>query len=465
MWKGIASVLIWILLPWVASSSGAVIEIDNGGSNSTFRALHGINKGPLVAGGLIDLSAEFRAAGFPNIRLHDCHWPNPDVVDIHVVFPDWKAEPNLPESYDFRRTDEYIGAIRNAGAEVVYRLGESIEHTSDKRFVHPPVDMEKWAAICEGIVRHYNEGWARGFHYGIKYWEIWNEPENRPAMWSGTDEDYLRLYAATARRLKQRWPELKIGGPAVGAAGDVSESGFAAGEFTRKFLAFCRAEKLPLDFFSWHCYTDEPEEFVVRAKGIRKVLDEHGFTATESHLNEWNYLPRKDWGPVMRGSGAAERAAFYKEMAGGSGAAFVLATLLLLQDAPVDMANFFHGETGGFGLFDEHGVAQANYFAFHIFNELRSTSRILVTNFPSDGITVAAGRSADGTRIIAIAHRKAEQRLELRLRGISSANPPPIRQQRLMPDWRWQVEKVRQGPTEWLDLPEPGITVLRVPAR
>ena len=59
--------------------------------------------------------------------------------------------------------------------------------------MHPPADAAKWAAICVGIIRHYNEGWANGFHHGIRYWEIWNEPENRPAMWTGTDEDYLAL--------------------------------------------------------------------------------------------------------------------------------------------------------------------------------------------------------------------------------------------------------------------------------
>ena len=41
----------------------------------------------------------------------------------------------------------------------------------------PPKDPEKWARICEHIIRHYTEGWADGYHYNIRYWEIWNEPE------------------------------------------------------------------------------------------------------------------------------------------------------------------------------------------------------------------------------------------------------------------------------------------------
>ena len=72
---------------------------------------------------------------------------------------------------------------------------------------------------CAGIVRHYNEGWAGGFRYGIRYWEIWNEPENRPVMWTGTDAQFLELYQVTARTLRAEFPTIKIGGPAFGYYG------------------------------------------------------------------------------------------------------------------------------------------------------------------------------------------------------------------------------------------------------
>ncbi|MBI4578450.1 MAG: hypothetical protein HY718_02035 [Planctomycetes bacterium] len=47
-------------------------------------------------------------------------------------------------------------------------------------------DFAKWAKICVNIIRHYNEGWADGFHYNIRYWEIWNEPNVGNSMRSGT---------------------------------------------------------------------------------------------------------------------------------------------------------------------------------------------------------------------------------------------------------------------------------------
>lgn len=267
------------------------LRVDLGSPAGTFRALHGLNKGPLSPGGLIDLTESIRDLRPPSIRLHDCHWPYPDVVDIHTIFPRFEADPRVPAHYDFARTDAYLEAVRRTGADMVYRLGESIEHDPTKKHVHPPKDADQWAAIGLGIIRHYNEGWAGGHRWNIRYWEIWNEPENRPAMWTGTDEDYFRLYRATARAIKTRYPHLKVGGPAVGHSGDWKDGVFRPSAFVIRFLSFCREQSLPLDFFSWHGYTADPSEYSRKARALRRLLDDFGFTATESHLNEWNYLP------------------------------------------------------------------------------------------------------------------------------------------------------------------------------
>ncbi len=394
--------LAWLLLLARLGSlaaAPAVLHVDFSRTNGVFRSLHGLNKGPLVAGGLVDLTAAQRALGVPFIRLHDCHWPNPDVVDIHAVFPDFAADPARPESYRFARTDEYLAAIRATGAGIIYRLGESIEHTRIKRFVHPPPDSAKWAAICLGLIRHYNEGWADGFHYGINYWEIWNEPENRPAMWTGSDADYFALYETAARAIKAHNPNLKVGGPAVGDTGHFVGSRFVASAFLTNFLGFCREHQAPLDFFSWHCYTDDPAELTARAKAIRACLDDHSFSATESHLNEWNYLPGKDWGPLSVSAPAVRRQQFFDEMAGPEGAAFLVTALLELQDAPVDQCNFYHGEAGPFGIFTDAGLPRENYFGLLAFRELLNTPfRVEAKGGQPGKLAVAAGVSADRTR-------------------------------------------------------------------
>jgi xylan 1,4-beta-xylosidase len=424
--RGLMILMFVVMSRLVHAEEIPTIEIDFAKTAGKFRTLHGINKGTIAAGGLIDVGEPLKALGIPFARLHDCHWPNPDVVDIHAVFPDWNADPERPESYDFRLTDEYIAAIRKTGAQIIYRLGESIEHTSVKRYVHPPANPAKWAKIALGIIRHYNDGWANGFHYGIRYWEIWNEPENRPAMWTGTDEQYFELYRATAKAIKARFPDLKVGGPAVGYTGKFTNNAFEMSPFVLKFLSLCRDEKLPLDFFSWHCYTNDPTELVQRANAIRQQLNAHGFAKTESHLTEWNYLPDNDWAGLARDAAPKTRQTFYDRMAGNEGAAFLLSSLFHLQDAPVDVSCLFHGEVGGFGLFNENGVPGKNYAAVAAFAELtQSPLRVFVSASPEGNITAGAGWDATlrRARIIVINHSQTEAECRLTLKMLPIGKP------------------------------------------
>jgi len=184
------------------------LEVDFAVAQGELRALHGINKGPLAPNGLVDLTEAQARLRVPSTRLHDCHHPNPAVVDIHAVFPNPEADPALPGSYDFRATDEYIAAVRATGAEVIYRLGESIEHQTVKRHVFPPRDPARWAETCAGIVRHYNEEWAGGFRYGIRYWEVWNEPNI--FFWQGPPDMYAELLRQAYAAIKQANPDAVV---------------------------------------------------------------------------------------------------------------------------------------------------------------------------------------------------------------------------------------------------------------
>lgn len=367
-----------------------LVRVDGGEFVGEIRPLHGVNNGPLNLGETLDLSAYFRELSPPLVRLHDSEWPDPLVVDMHALFPDPRANPDNPESYRFSPTDDYLQAIVDSGSQIVYRLGESIEHRRRKYHVHPPADYDRWAAACLGIIRHYNEGWAGGFRHGIRHWEIWNEPENRPAMWTGSDEDYYRLYSTTARTIKRQFPDLRVGGPSVGATGDVVDGRLRATPFLEGFLEHCRRERdVPLDFFSWHTYTDEPLLYVRKARAIRRWLDEKGFPDTESHLNEWNYLPDNDWTPLSREGQGLRRQKWFERMGGAEGAAFVASVLIRLQDCPVDAANLYSGDSLPFGLFTRDGVPRKSFHAMKAFKLLADTRRRLETD---DG--EAAGTAA-----------------------------------------------------------------------
>jgi len=363
------------------------LAVDFTTSSGTIRPLHGVNNGPVNFGGNIDLSPYHTEIAVPHARLHDCHKPNPDVVDVPCIFPVPDADPERPENYTFLKTDDYLQAIVDVGAEIIYRLGTSIENSKRKYHTHPPADYDRWASVCVHIIRHYNDCWANGFKHGIRHWEIWNEPNIGDCMWTGSDEEYFELYGVVARAIKAHDPNLKVGGPGLAGYG---------GTFRDKFLAYCRDERLPLDFFSWHAYCADPAALAEYAADVRAALDEHGFGAAESHLNEWHYFSA-DWG-TLRADPYYARETF-THINGPTGAAFAASALVLLQDAPLDVANYYTGDTARWGLFDPYGIPNKTYYAFKAFKQLLDTPNRVAcrTHEPPPGLTVAAGVAEDGS--------------------------------------------------------------------
>ncbi|MBQ8731797.1 MAG: hypothetical protein IJY82_03105 [Oscillospiraceae bacterium] len=357
------------------------LSVDFSQDLGPIKPLNGINNGPLCFGETIDLSDRFREAKFPYSRLHDPNWPHPYEVDIHTVFPDFSRDPARPESYQFRRTDEYIASIKNTGADIVYRLGESIEHSKTKYHVHPPADFKKWTQICIGIIRHMNEGWGDGHHFGIRYWEIWNEPDNPSGecMWSGTDQQYFDLYATAATAIKDHDSTLKVGGYAATMVNDA---------FLLAFLEQCRNRNLPLDFFSWHTYTQDVSFLVGNARKVKGLLEQYGFGQAEVHLNEWNYAP------IDTGVDASDAAKtlrhVFQAMHGAKGMSYDASAMLALLDEPVDLANFYDVAASSiWGMFDPYGVPYMSFWAFKAFGLLREGNRVR-TKVEGDRLYAAA---------------------------------------------------------------------------
>jgi len=455
--------------PALRAESPTEIRVDFGQIVGMIRPLHGVNGGPLCRGETVDLTTAWREAGIPVTRLHDVEWPRPDLVDMHAVFPDPGADPKDERSYDFAKTDDYLAAVAASGAKIVYRLGESIEHSRTKHHVHPPADPDRWAAACVGVIRHYNEGWASGTRYGITYWEVWNEPENRPACWTGSDEDYFRLYAAAAKAIKSHDPRLKVGGPAVGSVGEAEAGEFRPTPFVAAFVRRCRERSLPLDFFSWHHYADDPSTYAVKARAIRRWLDAEGFRNAEIHLNEWNYLPGNDWGPLLASGQGLPRRRWAAEMAGPAGAAFAAYVLADLQDSPIDVANHFRGDASAFGLFDEHGAPNKSYFAFKAFHSLLDTPLRVKTEGAEPGRTaVCAGvdEARSSATILLANYRSESGRFALSLDRLPWDGPTTVRVDRLdeARDLEPVLEREVTGPAPRieLDVLTPSVTVLRL---
>src|SRR5699024_8263688 len=112
---------------------------------------------------------------------------------------------------------------------------------------------------------------------------------------------------------------LKVGGPALTTIGTIKNGDFRIGDYVNDFLDYCKKKSVPLDFFSWHNYNSNPWKIAELAGYARDIIDQHGFTKTESILDEWNYIPPSGWGGRSQG---VERAKWNAEQSSLRSAAF-----------------------------------------------------------------------------------------------------------------------------------------------
>ena len=406
------------------------------------KPMHAVGQPPLSLWRVTDEYMHFLGeAGIPFSRLHDTggRYGAGVYVDIPNIFHDFDADENDPFSYDFRSTDKLLQYITAQGTQVYYRLGVTIEndHALASYRVFPPKDPEKWARICEHIIAHYNEGWKDGFHLGIRYWEIWNEPDDcvptaMSSMWIGKPQEYYNLYCVTAKHLKAVFGDtIKVGGYAscgfykwqsdpdgTGLPEDITvvlpdgtlglKEGYVREHyFIQFFHEFLRAVKkagAPLDFFSWHSYSSVPN-VIPMAGYVDKVLEYEGFGGTEHLCNEWNTC--------------------HDERKGTSYAsANVLAMMLGMQKTSVSMMNFYDASMGLMsysGLFNaETHCPLPTYFTFMAFNHLYRLQNEIETATEGDPLYV--GGATDGTEKVLLIANRSEKAVtaELDIAGAST---------------------------------------------
>lgn len=443
--------------------SDLTIQVDFSRPVGVLKALHGVNGGPWSAGAhTADMITRHKEAGFPSVRLHDCNWPHPDVVDIPAIFPLFHLDPDDPANYLFAKTDAYLKPIIDNGASVVFRLGVSIEHKAPRFHTDPPEDFEKWSKICVNILRHYNDGWAKGFRYNIRHVEIWNEVDIGRRMWTGSHKQYFELYRTAVTAIKKYNPKILVGGPVTS---------IPDARIVRPFLAYCRDDKLPLDFFSWHSYSDSLEILLQRIKKARNILDEYGFQKTKSWCTEWRPM-LADFGQVRwqkKFPRHTVRDAFARNR-NHEAAAFTASALLQMQDAPVDMAHFYNADDSPWSMFDEFGEPGRTFFAMKAFQQfLQAPNRIAVTGAPGKNeISVGAGLSQGGglAMLLASNFRSKKQRLRIDLQHLPWKGKVEVTSWRIDDNHEFSPEEAKEinpeNPALFLRLPSGTVLLVQL---
>lgn len=359
--------------------------------------MNAVNNGPAGSKvrGVKGNFADYEAARIPYARNHDASffsgYGGEHTVDVHRIFKNFDADENDPESYVFGPTDQYVLDTFSAGTKVFYRLGAAIEH-GYKYGTHPPKDYLKWAKICEHIIRHYTEGWANGYELDIEYWEIWNEPDCRNGdgtypCWQGTFEDFREFFLVTAKYLKETFPKLKIGGPAMASVWSPVD----------RLMPKFPEHGVYLDFYSYHWYGNKVSDYIETLQRGRAQADEYFGKQAETILNEYNYI--KGW------SGDDWTYSLQNER-GLKGASFN-ATLMAVSQTTglLDMLMYYDARPCGMnGMFDQVGYKKLKtYYTISAFSHLNDLGTQAESE-SADGIYTVAATDGKGKGAVLVTH-------------------------------------------------------------
>lgn len=240
--------------------------------------------------------------------------------------------------------------------------------------ISPPADPAKWEALVQAFIRHCLN------RYGadeVKQWyfEVWNEPDLAGVCWAGSKEEYFAFYESTVHAIKSVLPELRTGGPAMGYGSIWNDT------WAEDFLAYCRSREVPLDFFSFHIYSEYPklktEEgrltrimppafFKESIDRVRQKMKAASYGDVELHITEWNFsLYDRN---LLHDTMFMAPFVIYQTMntLGDVNAMAYWSFTDVFEESVVPASPFY----GGFGLINRDGLKKPGYYAFELMQKL-----------------------------------------------------------------------------------------------
>jgi xylan 1,4-beta-xylosidase len=179
--------------------------------------------------------------------------------------------------HDFSGIDRVYDALLETGLRPVVELSymprdlardPSATVFAYQAVISPPHDWNRWADLVTALTAHLVE------RYGLEEvrdrwsFEVWNEA-NLDVFWSGTADEYLRLYDVTVRAVRGVDDQLVVGGPSSAAA-----------QWVELLLEHVADTGAPVDFVSTHTYGSPPLD-------LRPILSRHGREDAKIWWTEW----------------------------------------------------------------------------------------------------------------------------------------------------------------------------------
>ena len=200
--------------------------------------------------------------------------------DLKWGFTDaYKEDKKGKPIYNWTVVDSIVDTYVKRGMKPLMEIGfmpkdlsskpDPYDHTWSKGgnlwtgWTYPPKDYNKWRELIYQWVKHSVERYGKQ-EVTTWLWEVWNEPDI--PYWSGTFDEYCKMYDYAVDGLKRACPECTIGGPHT-----TSPRSEKAYSYLTRFIEHCLRGKnyatgkagTPLEYVGFH------------AKGSPEFVDGH----------------------------------------------------------------------------------------------------------------------------------------------------------------------------------------------
>jgi hypothetical protein len=192
-------------------------------------------------------------------------------------------------TFDWRQLDEMINDIVAAGALPFISLSYMPPALTDGDVTDPPRRWSEWSLVVQRTIEHISG--PSGHNLSDVYYEVWNEPDLFGQWKTYGPKNYLTLYeqAALGAKNAQGVKAFKIGGPAITKLYD---------NWVVRFIDHIVKHNLRFDFFSWHHYTANVEEYLKDYERYDRLMRRYPdmiFTV-EPVITEWGFNSEIDPG-------------------------------------------------------------------------------------------------------------------------------------------------------------------------
>ncbi|MCL5095914.1 MAG: glycosyl hydrolase [Patescibacteria group bacterium] len=207
---------------------------------------------------------------------------SPQYIRIDHIYDYYKVVTKNPKDklvFDFSKLDQTVDDILATNAKPMLSLSYMPLAISAGEITDEPKNWLDWQEVVRKTVEHYS-GKENKNLADVSY-EVWNEPDLFGNWKTYGKKDYrlLYLYAAKGAAQAKETNSFKIGGPATTAFYK---------NWLDELIQYVYQNKLRFDFFSWHKYSQNPEDFRTDVDYLDSLLARHGGSyLLPKYLTEW----------------------------------------------------------------------------------------------------------------------------------------------------------------------------------